>query len=170
MEPKRSLKKLRHLFSIGLVAMFLSLGFQNCGGKFEVSTSALSSLACKPSLKKASLPASIGPVACHDYTSYSCVVRTYSPTQSNAEVAESICDATGACATVKRLSFNSLPALEESNRIEFEPGGEYNRTDARCAHQLKFEGSSIAVGESFDADSALERAIATCDSLEGVNR
>lgn len=155
------------------VSILLLLGFQNCAKFTSSETFAKLTASCTAKIQE-SAPALLkvlsanGPVDCLALENYACEIRRFAPDVGDGEQRTSQCDG-DSCAQLTTRTFDTKAALSSADRRDFEPGGEYNRTEAQCVHSARFRNTALFVGLGDDLTSALNAAKSNCLAAQSEN-
>ena len=147
--------------AFGLVAISLTLfPFQNCSKGFSSSSSTVSSL-CNAKAVAAVRAEKAGQIACDQGALYRCERRIFTPDAvSSAYISEQCLGSF--CVAVETRVFATSEARTVENAADFQPGGDYNREEVNCSHELRAEGLAIFSGAGSSVEEALKQAWLAC--------
>lgn len=147
--------------AFGLLAISLILfPFQNCSKGFESASASVSSL-CNAKAVAAVRAEKAGQVACDQGALYRCERRIFTPdAESSAFISEQCLGSF--CFAVETRVFATGEARTAENAADFQPGGEYNREEANCSHDLRAEGLAVFSGSGNSVEEALKQAWLAC--------
>jgi hypothetical protein len=138
--------------ALGLITFVtLLVGFQNCS-QFELGAQAIKnfSSACLSKARaetKAIVPADL----CEDVANYSCERRVFKPGVEAGDSTKMECGGVdGHCVKTRTISYDTAVARDGATAEQFMVGGDYNREDIECTHDIKTNGASLiqATGET----------------------
>lgn len=127
-----------------------------------------SSSACRAQLKSEGLDflskASFT-IDCANFNDYQCERRIFSPQLESMSHSLKECLGSGdVCVDVDVRQFNTAAAQASGEPSQmFEPGGDYNREEVRCAHRFAYQGVLVFDGEDDNLESAMAHAISACE-------
>lgn len=147
--------------ALGLVALSLILfPFQNCSKGFDSASASVSSL-CNAKILNAVRAEKAGSVACDQGALYRCERRIFMPdAESSATISEQCLGSF--CFPVETRVFATGDARTLENGADFQPGGDYNREEVNCSHELRAEGLAVFSGSGSSVEEALKLAWLAC--------
>lgn len=162
----------------------LLVGFQNCSQFTASATAAKLSASCSAKIQEsanelmkgflsASATSKVPPaqlVDCESAANYSCSIRKFAAGLKDEKTDSSYCISAESCVPVTALSFSTDAARNPDNAKDFEPGGDYNHTEAQCSHSLRFRDVPLFVGLGDDLPTALKTAKSLCLAAQGRTR
>lgn len=170
----------------GLIAgiPILLIGFQNCSQFSASATAAKLSASCSAKIQasaselmkgfmSASATATVPPaqpVDCESAANYTCSIRKFAAGLKDEKTDTTYCPSPESCVPVTSLSFSTDAARTADNGKDFEPGGDYNHTEAQCSHSLRFRDVPLFVGLGDDLPTALKTAKSLCLAAQGGTR
>ena len=170
---KSQISNFAKIGALSALAFALAL-YQNCSQSFKTvnqDNSILSSL-CQAKIKSSLKSLPIGKIDCESPANYHCEERIFNPNISDSLVEKSQCaDLTSGenfCVGVslRSISTESASHLDGAAPKEFQPGGEFNRTEVTCQHLAQFRGVALIVGHADNLPEALKSTIAQCQSSQ----
>lgn len=163
----------RRLLIGAFVILGCGLAYQNCAQSFRsVSLDQNLTQSCKMLVQEKirELGAWLGDYDCESADAYRCEQRVFAPELANAAREEDVCfaapDGERVCVRTHTREFGTAAArgIAGLDDAEFEPGGEFNRTEARCQNAARvrgvaaFEATGDGVAGAFLAARAKCRA------------
>lgn len=141
-----------------------ALAYQNCAQSFKTLSASQLTQQCKATVQAniREFKNDLGNLDCETDADYRCEMRVFSPSfAANSSREESLCFDTPSegrhCVTTEIREFatggtRQVPGIDLA---EFEPGGEFNRSEARCQSEARvrgvaaFEKTADSVAEAF---------------------
>ena len=147
--------------ALGFLTISLTLfPFQNCSKGFDSNSATVSSL-CNAKIVAAVRAEKAGKIACDQGALYRCERRIFTPDAASSDSISEHCQGSF-CVAVETRVFATGEARSPENAADFQPGGDYNREEVNCSHELRAEGLAVFSGAGSSVEEALKQAWLAC--------